>query len=294
VYPDQRPPEDDKMCEADRRLISLPAPPAIETRLDWEQHQTRAKARLRELTFRTFPAGFVVPHVLSRRDGQGDPIQYRTYEFEAEPGLVIRARLTIPMDGPRPYPVVVGPVHEDARTPFCGRGASLEGVDPNVAGRGTVEVRGTGGTSIGPGLEWTVRRAYPILGHTLPERQTLDLLQGIAVLRAETNVGSAVVYGKGRQAAHAIYAAILDETIAEIILEDPITTHWDAGSEFLNVLKIGDLPHNLALAFPKPVTFVGSVPEAYEWTRELYLKCGAEENVRAVSALSDWRPWAAS
>ena len=294
VYPDLKPPEDDKMCEADRRLILLPSAPAIASRSDWEPHQARAKARLREFTFRTFPAELTAPHMLSRRDGQGDPIQYRTYEFETEPGLLIRARLTIPMDGPRPYPVVVGPVHEDARTPFCGHGASLEGVDPSVAGRGTVEVRGTGGTSIGSGLQWTVRRAYPLLGHTLPERQTFDLLQGIAVLRAETNVGSAIVYGKGRQAALAIYAAILDETIAEIVLEDPITTHWDAGPEFLNVLKVGDLPHNLALAFPRPITFVGRVPEAYEWPRELYGKCGAAENVRTVDTLSKWRPWSSS
>ena len=41
------------------------------------------------------------------------------------------------------------------------------------------------------------------------------------------------------------------------------------------MLRIGDLPHNLALAYPRPITFVGKMPEAYAWTRQLYEKLGA-------------------
>ena len=285
VYPEMKPPAHDKMGEVDRRFIVLPSAPTVRSRSEWEAHQAAAKAKLRQITFRTFPHKHCAPYVRARRDGQGGSAQYRTYEFETEPGLLIRARLTIPVDGPRPYPVVVGPIHDEAPSPFCGRGASLESVSPSAAGAGTVEVRGTGATSIGPGLTWTVRRAYSLLGHTLPERQTFDLLQGIAVLRSETNVGNVVVYGKGRQAALAIYAAVLDDTIREVILEDPAPTHWDGGPEFLNALKVGDLPQNLALVFPRPITFVGSLPEAYEWTRDMYAACGLRDRVRVVAKL---------
>jgi hypothetical protein len=46
----------------------------------------------------------------------------------------------------------------------------------------------------------------------------------------------------------AIYAAILDPGISEIVLADPPTTHEDPDTpEYLGVLRIGDLPHNLAL-----------------------------------------------
>lgn len=98
-----------------------------------------------------------------------------------------------------------------------------------------------------------------------------------------------MVYGQGNEAAVAIYAALLDPEIKEIILEDPVVTHWKGGPEFMNVLKIGDLPHNLALAFPRPITFIGKIPKEYEWTRQCYEACGLGENVRVVQKQSDWK-----
>ncbi len=73
------------------------------------------------------------------------------------------------------------------------------------------------------------------------ERKTLDLLRGIAVLRQETNVGDIAVFGRGAEAAVAVFAAILDPAITEVVLADPVTTHLDGGPEFLGVLKTGDL-----------------------------------------------------
>lgn len=58
----------------------------------------------------------------------------------------------------------------------------------------------------------------------------------------------------------------------------------------LGVLCIGDLPHNLALAYPRTITFVGSVPEAYRWTQQLYEKLGAGDRVRVIDNMRDWRP----
>jgi pimeloyl-ACP methyl ester carboxylesterase len=159
-----------------------------------------------------------------------------------------------------------------------------------VAGFACVEVRGTGASSIGPGLEWTARRAYPLVGQTFYERKTLDLLSAIQVLRQETGVGDVVVFGRGSEAAVAIYAALLDPSIKEIILQDPVITHWNGGPEFLNVLKTGDLPHNLALLFPRPITFVGKLPSAYEWTRTCYALCGEKERIRVVGKLGEWTP----
>jgi pimeloyl-ACP methyl ester carboxylesterase len=130
----------------------------------------------------------------------------------------------------------------------------------------------------------------PILGQTLYERRTLDLLTAIQVVRAETNVGHVVVFGKGYDAAIAVYAALLDPTITELVLQDPVATHWNGGPEFLNVLRTGDLPHNLALAFPRPITFIGKIPEAYAWTKACYAVCGMAERVRTVETLGAWRP----
>ena len=46
----------------------------------------------------------------------------------------------------------------------------------------------------------------------------------------------------------------------------------------------------LALAYPRPITFVGSVPPAYNWTRQLYDKFGAGDRIRTIRSMRDWQP----
>ena len=99
------------------------------------------------------------------------------------------------------------------------------------------------------------------------------------------------VYGQGYTGSLAIYAALFDTRITEIILADPPTSHEDPQTpEFLGVLRIGDLPHNLALAYPRPITFVGEMPEAYTWVRQLYEKLGGGDRIRVIGSMRDWRP----
>ncbi len=84
---------------------------------------------------------------------------------------------------------------------------------------------------------------------------------------------------------------MLDPQITEIVLADPPSTHEDPQTpEFLGVLRVGDLPHNLALAYPRPITFVGKMPDAYQWTRQLYDKLGAADRIRVIPSMRDWTP----
>ncbi len=288
VYRTKTPPADDRLKEVDRFFLPLPQTPKVRDRTQWERHQQESLDRLRRTTFRWMPATFEVTGAVERRQGQSETTAFRTYEFSSEPGMPIRAHLGIPLNGPQPYPLVVTPMSPEAETSFSLQNTGIAGALADRAGVASVSVRGTGEGSIGPGLEWTVRRAYPLLGQSLPERQTFDLLQAIAMLRKQPNVGRIVVYGKGRNAALAIYAALIDPQIEEIILDDPVTTHWDSGPEFLAVLKVGDLPHNLALAFPRPITFVGKIPEAYQWTKDCYEACGAGDRIRVVRSVREW------
>ncbi|MFP3904109.1 MAG: hypothetical protein ACLFWB_07690, partial [Armatimonadota bacterium] len=126
---------------------------------------------------------------------------------------------------------------------------------------------------------------------TLPERQTHDLLAALTLLRQQRFISGTATYGKGKTAAHAIYGAVLDEDVEEIVLEDPVTTHTDPDTpEFLGVLQIGDLPENLALVFPRPITFIGGIPEEYQYTVELYERLGMGENIRVADDIGQWSP----
>jgi hypothetical protein len=83
----------------------------------------------------------------------------------------------------------------------------------------------------------------------------------------------------------------LDPQITEIMLADCPTSHEDPQTpEFLGVLRIGDLPHNLALAYPRAITFVGNMPKEYTWTRQLYEKLGIGNRICVVRSIRDWRP----
>jgi dienelactone hydrolase len=125
----------------------------------------------------------------------------------------------------------------------------------------------------------------------LPERQVSDLLAAIALLRDQPATGPVAVYGQGHTAALAVYAAVLDPQVTEVVIADPPTSHEDPTTpEFLGVLRIGDLPHNLALVYPRPITFVGEMPESYQWTQRLYDKLGAGDRIRVIRSMRDWQP----
>ena len=91
----------------------------------------------------------------------------------------------------------------------------------------------------------------------------------------------------------AVYAALLDPDVREVILDGLPASHEDSETpEFLGILRIGDLPHNLALLWPRPITFIGAVPPAYAYTRHVYEKLGTADRFRVVTTVKKWQPLA--
>lgn len=285
-------PENDRMREVDTFLVRRGGLPEIEDESDWLEHQARALERLRATTFRQIRRDALPrPREIRQDGGDRSGTAFATHSFDTLDGLTLRMKTTRHADAPAGVAAVAYAMQPDAERTFAGGGPSRPGVAAPFLKAG-VEVRHTGATSVGPGYLWTLRRTYPLLGQTLPERQTADLLAGIALLRAEGGVGPVAVYGQGLTAPLAVYAALLDPEISEILLAAPPETHENPETpEFLGVLRVGDLPHNLALAYPRPITFVGQMPPTYEWTRQLYERLGAGDRVRVVGSAGVWRPW---
>lgn len=284
-------PENDQMRRIDTLLVKRAEPPTIANLTEWRAYQEATLKRLRELTFRHIPRE-PNPRVREyRSDGSARGSSFGTYVFDTSDGLTLRVKTARPEPAKWQPPTVAFAVQPDARSTFTGGGSSRPGLAEGFATAG-VEVRNTGATSVGPGYLWTLRRVYPLLGQTLPERQVYDLLAGIAVVRREAATGPVAVFGQGVTAPLAIYAAVLDPQIAEVIVANPPETHTDSQTpEFLGILRIGDLPQNLALIYPRPITFVGKLPPAYEWTRKLYQTLSAGERIRAISNPRQWKPW---
>ena len=289
-------PADDEMKRIDTLLVKR-AEAALPEDAAW---QAEGLARLKSVAFRHTVPDAAPTLVDVRADGQNAGLWLTTRVFATPDGLTLRVRTAIPVAAEGPVPTVLFALPEDAQTGYTGCWAARPGVPEGVATAG-VEVRNTGATSVGPGYLWTLRRTYPMLGKTLPERQVHDLLLAVRLLgegnetrrpdRRDACPTRMAVYGSGSTAALAIYAALLDPGISEVILHDPPETHeCPETPEFLGVLRCGDLPQNLALVWPRPITFVGEMPAAFEWTRQAYRKLGAGERVRVLASMSEWQP----
>ena len=231
-----------------------------------------------------------------RSDGNDGNGNNATYVFDSYDGMTLSIRTRRPAQPSSREPSGANPllalaVQPDSTKTFSGGGPSRPNVSSQLA-TAAVEVRNTGISSVGPGYLWTARRSYPLLGETLPERQVSDLLAGIALLRHGSKESGVAVYGQGYTAPLAIYAALLDQEITEVVLSDPPSSHEASTCpEFLGVLRVGDLPHNLALVFPRPITFIGKIPAEFEWTKSLYGKLGQEDRVRVVRSAQEWTPY---
>ncbi|NLO07045.1 MAG: acetylxylan esterase [candidate division WS1 bacterium] len=283
-------PENDTMGVIETLLIPPAKPIEVRSEDQWRAHQEDAIKRLRALSFRNVPDP-VRPKVVFARDagGHGGLVSYR-FDFDPGDGFEIRGHLNVEKLGKRPQPALVTAMR-DARSPYVGGGANKPSVPlPTITG--VVEVRGTGCTSYGEGLAWTLRRGVVNCGYTIPGLQTFDLLAGLAVFRAQEAVKQTAVYGVGDTCVHAIYAAILDPEVSEVVLEAPPASHEDPETpEILGVLRVGDLPQNLALVFPRPITFVGEIPEAYQWTVDVYERFGMQERIRVIEKVGEWEPF---
>lgn len=284
-------PENDTMRQMDERLVQVADVALPGSESGWLMHQEKTIQRLRGITFRNLPTESRPRLREMRNDGgtrDGDAFGTRT--FDTDDGLTLAVRTRHPAAGAGKLPTVVFSVQPEARATFTGGGASRPGFSPHLASA-AVEVRNTGATSVGPGYLWTLRRVYPLIGHSLAERQVSDLMAGAALMRRDPATGPVVLYGKGETAALAIYAAVIDPAVSEVVLEAPPESHADlTTASFLGILRIGDLPQNLALLYPRPITFIGTMPPAYEWTRKLYESLGAANRVRVVASTREWNP----
>jgi hypothetical protein len=285
-----KPPEKDEMQRIDKLLVKRGELPAVTNEAAWRAHQATAIKRLREIAFRYTSSDRVPRGRDFRADGSDNNSTFGTYVFDSFDGMTVGIKTKRSPEAKWPIPTLAFAVQPDARSTFAGGGSSRPGIRGEFA-TAAVEVRNTGATSVGPGYLWTARRMYPLLGETLPERQVSDLLAAVALLRQEPVTGPVAVYGQGYTAPLAIYTALLDPQITEIVLADCPTSHEDQETpEFLGVLRIGDLPHNLALVYPRAIAFVGKMPPAFAWTQQVYEKLGAKDRVRVIGSVRDWSP----
>jgi hypothetical protein len=99
------------------------------------------------------------------------------------------------------------------------------------------------------------------------------------------------ILGRSNSGILALYAAILDESIAQVMLMDPPVSHGQ-GPILLNVLRYTDLPEIAALLAPRRLVFYGRIPEEYHTTQTVYRLLGMPEHLSlsmSIQAVLDQR-----
>jgi cephalosporin-C deacetylase-like acetyl esterase len=289
------PPRAQRMAEVDRQFIAVPGRPAVPADVaEWTRVAGQRLAALRQVTFRDADAAAKVQAQRTWALGAEREGRFlRMTSFEAGPALSLTMEMMSPLTArTAPVPHLVGPCLTDAwrtRVPSsCGAVVDVK------LGLGVVHVRGSAQTALGDGTMWFVRRMYPMLGQSLPERQTMDLLRGLHLARRDPTVSHLAVFGSGAVATCAVYAALLgpvDELVLDLRGCGPSAfTHHDGGPEYPGILRVGDLVENLALFFPRPITFVGEIPWNFDWLFELYAALGRREALRVVPTTGQWTP----
>lgn len=161
-------------------------------------------------------------------------------------------------------------------------------VGANPAGRLVVlcEPRGIGPT------KWTrkngpnyVERSHVLLGRTVDAGRVWDISAAAAYLSAPAAQGADPVPihvgGKGGAGLLAAYAAIFSPKIQGATLVAPPATHMDKSApQFLNVLRVCDVPDSLGLLAPRPLTILAADKAPFSTTSAAY------QAGEAASALS--------
>ena len=124
------------------------------------------------------------------------------------------------------------------------------------------------------------QRSLMLLGQTLDQQKVHDFLAAVKSLKRDWSLKQLRVGGSGRDGILAAYAALLDPTIAEVVLVLPPTSHMQ-GPHFPGILRTVDIPEALGLIAPRPLTIVGDDP-AFDRTAEMYRLAGAAEKLRRL------------
>lgn len=211
---------------------------------------------LKRVTFRYFP----------ERIPAARPINADVTRLETEQGIQVPFKKMLGPDSPNRVVLVVSTGGDPTALAKAQKGDAVYVLEP----RGIGETR------------WTqknppnyVERAHVLLGRTVDTGRVWDVIATARYLKQKFGKAPLTVLGEKSGAVLAAYSALLEPDIAGAELDNPILTHMDASApQFLNVLRVCDVPDALGMLAPKPLTIRGD-KQALGKVEQIYSAAGA-------------------
>ncbi len=272
--------DDDLPKDAINRTIDEHFVPMAQPELpkdgEYEAWRKKMMAELRRVVFRAIPEK--VPGMIQLNNPLEDP-KFAAKQETSE-GVIIESRIFDFELADRMHvtPVILNP-KEAGETPNWKR--TIDGRKQTIL---YVEPRGVGNS------RWTsknppnyVERSHVLVGRTVDSGRVMDILS--LVRPVEPNVDARLeLAGRGSAGLIAAHAAVLnDKDVHEVSLIDPPATHMSPSApQFLNLLRVCDVPDMLGLIAPRPLKIVTPEPEKFERTKRIYQAAGAVKALTIV------------
>ena len=238
-------------------LATVATPPRSQAL--WQLQRDGWLTALREKCFGGWPSEF------SEREGKPthDPVEIRRiagvrvtrYDFVSQDNLVLSLYVVEPAGVPRSElaKIILQPLDSDNWARFSTGKLVMSGRDGHTAWA-LVAPRGIGPT------QWTtdrreqihIRRRFMLLGQTLDGMRVWDVRRAIQTLRGIDGLHDVplTLAADHNLAGVALYAALFEPKIQEVVLGKLPTTHRE-GPDFLNVMRILDVPQTVAMVAEK-------------------------------------------
>lgn len=208
-------------------------------------------------------------------------LRLSVHEFDSQPGMRLRLWIAEPSRGSRAVATTIHALGTNewvSWTDTVGRmfDRANGSMDPGIAARMdrlATELRENGQRRIwlaarGVGPEpWPVggpagthlRRRFMLLGQTLEGMRVWDIRRGVRVAQSlfGRRSGPITITATGPMAVNALYASLFEPDVRELGLGGLPASHRE-GPDYLNVLRILDIPDTLDLARKKSLVRVGN------------------------------------
>jgi hypothetical protein len=137
------------------------------------------------------------------------------------------------------------------------------------------------------GSQWTrrnppnyVERSHVLLGQTVDSARVRDVLALAQFLHTKYPKTEITLVGHGSAGVIAAYAALFDPHIAAVDLRHPPSTHQSVDApQFLNVLRVTDIPTTLGLLAPRRVKIVTEERRYFAPTSALFDTAGVRDHL---------------
>jgi dienelactone hydrolase len=270
------------------------APMLPGSKAEWRKQREAWRVGLKEKSFAGWPKELPPPRLELKLSLTNHGLTLRAFDFDSQPGVRLRLYIlaTPELDQAKSAAIHVsdaeswreelaalragfGALSEEARPPDLEEpgvaATNFESLKQQVMS-GTVLVyfppRGIGLTAPGADArkQTQIRRRYMLLGQTLDGMRVWDIRRACQAVRTmPLTVSSRLeLSGKNQMAVNVLYASLFEPGIEGLVLDSPPASHR-AGPDYLNVLRVLDVPQAMAMAAERStVKVITTKPD--DWT----------------------------